>query len=193
MQFDLNRYRETFFEEAADHLAELEAGLLEMEGAGQDRELLNKVFRAAHSIKGAAGTLGLDEIGAFTHALESLLDRMRGGEVPITPARIDLLLRARDILAGLLAAARVQGAPPPATATVLEQLRQSQSVILSPAQATAPSEPPLRVYAIHFSPNPTVFLRGFEPLLLFRELENLGEIIEIVADCKAFSIAKTSK
>jgi len=179
MQLDLNRYREAFFEEAADHLSELEAGLLRLEETGQDSELLNSIFRAAHSIKGGASTLGLEDIANFTHALEGLLDQLRTGVQPVTPGRIDLLLRARDILAGLLAAARVQGAPPPATGSVLDQLRKAR---VDEAPAVGPSNPNLCVYTLLFAPNAEVFAHGFEPMLLLRELAHVGEILESVAE-----------
>ena len=77
MQVDLNRFRETFFQESAKHLAEMEAGLLRLDQGCFDPELLNSIFRAAHSIKGSSGMFGLDDIARFTHALESLLDRLQ--------------------------------------------------------------------------------------------------------------------
>ena len=81
MQIDLERFRETFFQEAEEHVAQMEAGLLALTAGDVDLEMLNAVFRGAHSIKGAAGTFGLTEITEFTHAMESLLDGMRSGGV----------------------------------------------------------------------------------------------------------------
>ena len=83
MQIDMNRFRATFYVEAAEHLEHMEAALLQLENAPQDSELLNSVFRAAHSIKGASTTFGLDEVGRFTHVCENLLARMRNGIIVV--------------------------------------------------------------------------------------------------------------
>jgi len=87
MEFDINRFRETFFQEASEHLGEMESGLLQLEGH-PNPELLNAIFRGAHSIKGAIGTFGFEDVARFTHAMEGLLDRMRAGDVPPSAERI---------------------------------------------------------------------------------------------------------
>ncbi len=81
MQIDLNRFRAAFFEEADEHLTNMEAALLQLESSQHDPEILNTIFRAAHSIKGASSTFGIDQVARFTHVLENLLDRMRDGEI----------------------------------------------------------------------------------------------------------------
>lgn len=138
MKIDLTQFRETFFEEAAEHLATMEEALLRLESAPQDEELLNSIFRCAHSIKGGSGTFGLTEVARFTHALESLLDRMRDGAIRATPALISLLLKASDVLTGLVASARTGEAPPGQMAEVLEGLKQ---VLNTPAEAPAQAPP----------------------------------------------------
>lgn len=65
MKIDLARFRETFFEEAAEHVATLEQGLLGLERPDADPDLLNSIFRAAHSIKGGSGTFGLEQVASF--------------------------------------------------------------------------------------------------------------------------------
>jgi two-component system chemotaxis sensor kinase CheA len=87
-----------------------------------DPEVLNSIFRAAHSIKGGSGTFGFDDVMRFTHRLEELLDRMREGKSEPTPARIDLLLRSCDMLRTLLAAAESGAIAPAEAATLLEDL-----------------------------------------------------------------------
>ncbi len=62
----------------------MEAALLQLENAPRDTELLNTIFRGAHSIKGASTTFGIDEVGRFTHVLENLLERLRDGVVDTT-------------------------------------------------------------------------------------------------------------
>ena len=97
---------EIFFEESAELLADFEAGVLDLEGNPGDLELLNRIFRAAHTIKGNAGMLGFEDIARFTHGLESLLDRFRSAEQAVTPAAIDMLLGAGDAIRGMLRAAQ---------------------------------------------------------------------------------------
>ena len=80
MQIDLKRFHETFFEEAEEHLGTIEAGLLSLTEQGADPELLNTIFRSAHSIKGAAGSFGFNELARLTHVMENVLDRLRSGK-----------------------------------------------------------------------------------------------------------------
>src|SRR5207245_8061027 len=124
----LRRFHATFFEESLEGAAAMEAELLDMERALQrangrpiafDPERLNRIFRAAHSIKGGSGTFGFTDIAEFSHALESLLDDARAGRRAIDTATAGLLLRAVDCLRGLIDAARHQR-PNPASA---ERLR----------------------------------------------------------------------
>ncbi len=100
---------EIFFEEAAELLADFEAALLELEESQGDAELLNRIFRAAHTIKGNAGMLGFDEIARFTHGLESLLDALRTGARPVTPDVVDALLVSGDVLRRMLRAQQTGG------------------------------------------------------------------------------------
>ena len=100
MQIDLKRFHAAFFDEAAEHLAVMEESLLALERTPEDGELLNRIFRAAHSVKGASGTFGFTDIATFTHSLESLLDRMRDREILPTPALVELLLKSADVLGG---------------------------------------------------------------------------------------------
>src|SRR5262245_23319892 len=98
-----------FFEEAAELLADFEAALLELEETQGDGELLNRIFRAAHTIKGNAGMLGFDAIARFTHGLESLLDALRTGARPVTADVIDALLASGDVLRRMLRAQQTGG------------------------------------------------------------------------------------
>ena len=101
MQIDLKRFHTAFFDEAAEHLAVMEESLLALERMPEDGELLNRIFRAAHSVKGASGTFGFTDIAAFTHSLESLLDRMRDREIIPTPALVELLLKSANVSGGI--------------------------------------------------------------------------------------------
>lgn len=106
MDVNLERFHQTFFDESVEHLASMEAALLELEGRPDDDERLNAIFRGAHSIKGASGTFGFTDVAQFTHTLESLLDRLRHHQIVASAGLVDLLLRATDMLRLLIAAAR---------------------------------------------------------------------------------------
>jgi two-component system, chemotaxis family, sensor kinase CheA len=93
---------EIFFEEAAELLADFETALLALEESPGDVELLNRIFRAAHTIKGNAAMLGFERIGHFTHALESLLDAVRTGTRAVGPDVVVALLGAGDVLRRML-------------------------------------------------------------------------------------------
>ena len=86
-----------FFEESFEGLNTMESGLLTL-GDGTDRETINNIFRAAHSIKGGAGTFGFMEISGFTHSVETLLDEMRNGTRAITPDALQVLLQSVDVI-----------------------------------------------------------------------------------------------
>jgi chemotaxis protein histidine kinase CheA len=101
-RLDMESVVEIFFDEAAELLADYETALLALEESQGDVELLNRIFRAAHTIKGNAAMLGFERIGHFTHALESLLDAVRTGTRAVGPAVVEALLAAGDVLRRML-------------------------------------------------------------------------------------------
>jgi two-component system chemotaxis sensor kinase CheA len=125
---------EIFFEEAAELLADFEAGVLDLEGTPGDLELLNRIFRAAHTIKGNAGMLGFEDLARFTHGLESLLDRFRSAEQAVTSAAIDMLLAAGDAIRGMLRIAQMGGEPTVAERDAAHHVRERLEVLLAPPE-----------------------------------------------------------
>ena len=102
MSNDFAQFQEAFFEEAAEHLAVVEEGLLELEQHPEDLDLLNKIFRSAHSIKGTTGMFGFNAVAQITHKIETLLDLLRNGQKKVSPSIADLLLKATDCLKTLI-------------------------------------------------------------------------------------------
>ncbi|MDP3801778.1 chemotaxis protein CheA [Brevundimonas sp.] len=98
----------TFFQECDELLGDLETGLLAIEAGSADDETVNAVFRAVHSVKGGAGAFGLDDLVRFAHVFETLLDEIRSGRRPCDDPTVKTLLRAADLLADHIAAARGQ-------------------------------------------------------------------------------------
>jgi two-component system chemotaxis sensor kinase CheA len=109
MTVDMSQFYQVFFDEAAEHLANMEQMLLDIDLASIDDEEMNAIFRAAHSIKGSAGTFGFQDLAQVTHELETLLDRVRKHEVVMTAAMVDASLEAGDLLRDLVAAHRGEG------------------------------------------------------------------------------------
>lgn len=143
MTVDLSEYHQMFFDEAAEHLQTMEHLLLGLDLDAPDHDQLNSIFRAAHSIKGGAGTFGFSDMAEVTHLLESLLDRLRNRSLAPTSAMIDAFLAATDVLVAQLQAHRHGDTADKANASAI-MLRLAQLAIASPPivvrQDSAPSE-----------------------------------------------------
>jgi two-component system chemotaxis sensor kinase CheA len=128
-----------FFQECDELLGDLEAGLLAIEAGSADDETVNAVFRAVHSVKGGAGAFGLDALVRFAHVFETLMDEVRSGRKPCDEATVKTLLRASDVLADHIAAARGHGEVDEARSAVLvaemELLTHGEA---APAASVAP-------------------------------------------------------
>ncbi|MET4615368.1 two-component system chemotaxis sensor kinase CheA [Stenotrophomonas sp. 2619] len=179
MSMDLQRFHATFFEESREGLDAMEAGLLALESGQQDPEIINSVFRAAHSIKGGAGTFGFDAIAALTHVLETLLDELRAGKRALEATAVDAMLSSVDVLRALLREAEHgQPADPQAVAAIkarLEAVLSGQAAAATPVAAAKVDDTP-EAWQIGFVPSPSLFMSGNDPLRIIRELEHLGSL-----------------
>jgi len=179
MGIDVSRFQETFFEESREGLDVMEAGLLGLNVHDANAETLNEIFRAAHSIKGGAGTFGFTAIGDFTHTLETLLDRVRNGEIAATPELVDVLLESVDVTRDLLDAARgeteLDAEAVAAAHARLQAWPGADDTNAAPVPA-AEAAVGTAGWRVRFAPEPGLFANGNEPLRLLRELTNLGEL-----------------
>ncbi len=183
----------TFREEAADRLDEVEEGLLELESAPGETALIDRIFRAIHTVKGSSGMFGLDAVSSFAHEVEAAFEHVRSGRLAVTRPLIDLSLTATDLIRTMLAA---PDQPLPADRErIVAGFRA-----LSPGGAPAPAKPkgatpvapsaaatPVSVtpaYRVRFRPGRDLLRDGTNPTLLLRELRDLGPC-EIVADTTA--------
>ena len=173
----------TYCEEANELLAELETSLLELEENPTDEDLIGRVFRAMHTIKGSGAMFGFDEIAAFTHEVETVFDLVRNGKMAVSKELLNLTLRARDHMKYLLDASvggeyveRAEGDTiisglrllvPASENRVTQQLVHSTSI-------PASSDDSRKTWRIRFKPNPEIFLAGSNPLGLINELRELG-------------------
>jgi two-component system chemotaxis sensor kinase CheA len=135
---DLSEFYDTFFDEADELLANMEQLLLGLDLSNPDSDDLNGIFRAAHSIKGGAGTFGcFEELAKTTHLLENLLDLIRHGELALRQDMIDLFLETKDVLTDQVAAYRGSEKPDQqAYERICAQLRQ---LALEHEQGSAPA------------------------------------------------------
>jgi two-component system chemotaxis sensor kinase CheA len=193
----------TFFQECEEQLAELESGLLAMEGGDTDTETVNAVFRAVHSVKGGAGAFGLDDLVRFSHVFETSLDEVRAGRLAASDAVVKALLRSADVLADLVRAARDGGevdqsrcdaiAAELAAVAGIEEAADGgddgmgeidfQPMQMAPldldldepaAELDAAPEP--AGWTLRFKPRAELYAKANETVLLLRELARLGEV-----------------
>jgi two-component system chemotaxis sensor kinase CheA len=188
--------KQTFFQECEEQLAELETGLLAIEAGDTDPETVNAVFRAVHSIKGGAGAFSLVDLVRFAHVFETALDHLRAGRLAATPDVLKIMLRAADVLADLVRAARDGNAVDEARSLALaEELRgldpnggtdegedDLAGLNFQPVQVCfddldeAPVEAPSKQgFTIRFKPKPSLYAKANESALILRELGRLGE------------------
>ncbi len=134
----MSQFFQVFFEEASEHLASMESQLLSLDVADPSMDDMNAIFRAAHSIKGGAGTFGFTDMTEVTHILETLLDKLRKQEMTLTNDMVSVFLEAGDAIAMQLAAHRGEGEVNQdqikAVCAKLEQLSGSDAV---PVEALA--------------------------------------------------------
>ncbi|HZF98552.1 MAG TPA: Hpt domain-containing protein, partial [Pseudoxanthomonas sp.] len=179
MNMDMQRFHATFFEESREGLAAMESGLLALEQGSRDAELINSIFRAAHSIKGGSATFGFEAVAGLTHVLETLLDELRSGVRAVGAASIDAMLGSVDVLRALLAEAEHGHAvDAEAVRAAHARLGAVMAGADEPAAATAGSsaaahDPP-EGWRIGFAPSPSLFMSGNDPLRILRELERLA-------------------
>lgn len=188
MNNEFSQFQDAFFEEAGEHLAVVEEGLLALEQHPEDLDLLNKIFRSAHSIKGASGMFSFNAVAQFTHKMETLLDLLRKGQKSVSPSIADLLLRATDCLKTLIESAKT-GAP------VDEKTVQRLTAELAVSQGSSDNQPIPRQenpaapigsqvhrYHIAWTPPAWLFQRGLDPLQILKELADLGPLTQVTVD-----------
>jgi two-component system chemotaxis sensor kinase CheA len=188
MTLDLAQFHDTFFEESFEALSSMEAALLKLSAGEVDKDLINTIFRVAHSIKGGSATFGFSDVAGFTHTLETLLDELRAGKRQVHPALVDLLLRSGDMMREMLVATKDQQPLDKARIAALHrQIEAELAVVGAPASpvaagpapapavtASAPHAAGSAGWRIHFAPGPKLLRHGNDPLRILRELNGLG-------------------
>ncbi|MFQ5559330.1 MAG: chemotaxis protein CheW, partial [Nitrospinota bacterium] len=130
-----NSLRNEFIEEALEHLSTVEEGVLHLENSGFDKDVINKVFRSVHTVKGGSGFFDLNEVFSLSHLLEDLLQKIRDGVIGFESKHITPVLRSVDALITMLenAPAVPEGLDIPGTEGMLKELLN-----ISPGAASPP-------------------------------------------------------
>jgi two-component system chemotaxis sensor kinase CheA len=188
MTIDLTQFHDGFYEESFEAVGRMEQALLQLGAGPVDPDLINTIFRVAHSIKGGAATFGFGQISSFTHTLETVLDELRGRRMQVTSALSDLLLRSVDLLREMLRGQ--QGGQPTDAQRVADLQFDLELTVAHRGAAVATAQPAAvdltrgTLYQIMFRPLPQLLARGNDPLRMFRELRELGELT-VSADVSA--------
>jgi two-component system chemotaxis sensor kinase CheA len=193
---NIDQFRHGFQEEARELLVELEAVLLELNEQREDGELVGRVFRALHTIKGSGAMFGFDALAGFAHKLENAFDEVRKGHLAVTAELVDLTLSALDQIramveegggetavdaagcAEILAKLRTltgnaEGAPPAYLRHGAKQEAGPRAEEKVQVEAAREEE---RVWSIRFAPGPDLMRYGADPILLVRELGRIGRL-----------------
>jgi len=172
--------RQAFREEAFELLGELESSLLELEEDPKNSEVVNRVFRAMHTIKGSGAMFGFEDIASFTHEVETVFDMARNGQIAVSKELLDLTLLARDHILAMLEG-EDQGGEARAR-KVIVGLKALSPVTEEPPSVPEAEVPPccdkapeLAAWRIRFVPARNIFLTGTNPAALLEELCEMGE------------------
>ena len=193
MSMDISDFYQTFFDEADELLADMEQHLLDLVPEAPDSEQLNAIFRAAHSIKGGAGTFGFTILQETTHLMENLLDEARRGEMQLNTDIINLFLETKDIMQEQLDAYKSSAEPDAASFEyICNALRQL--ALEAKGEASAPAVPAAKLSVVDAVAEPDTApdapagklrvvlsrLKENEVNLLEEELGNLATLSNVV-------------
>ena len=186
-------FQSKFVEEATDNINDIEEALLELELSPGNKSLVERVFRAMHSLKGGGAMFGFNRLSEFTHRMENVYDLVRSGQMQVTQSLLSVTLKSVDLLKELINHDRADSQP------VKEQLKQlsasidqiikDETTFLIQKAGTEPQklnaveglEPKLQMatYYVHFYPGPHILENGTNVLYLLDELHELGHLYAI--------------
>ena len=186
MSDPLEQFKSVFFEEGGEAIDAIESNLLGLGDGPIDSEVINDIFRAAHSLKGGSATFGMSFLTEFTHVMETLLDKVRANQLDMTQDIIDCLFSSLDILRNLIAHYQYQD---DINQAELNNVRQSLEALLIGGAAAKPSQPaPAKVntgniWKVTLAPFEGIMMTGNDPLRYIEELQDLGNI-EVKVDTR---------
>jgi two-component system, chemotaxis family, sensor kinase CheA len=205
---DTNQYMGMFMDESREHLQALNRCLLELEAAPGNLQLLDEIFRSAHTLKGMSATMGFHDIAEITHEMENILDMLRKGQMRVTSGIVDLLFKCLDCLEQLVEGVAEGSVVHVDTAGLVVQIRTAAAgdisgLVLSSTEAaatvaeveivpdfqiplndvdyrtvSAAMQKGLHTYEIQVGLNETCLLKAARAYLVFSALEDMGDIIK---------------
>ena len=189
MDYSLDDFKARFIEEAADNINDLEKALLELEKTPSDKNLVEKIFRSMHSLKGGGGMFGFDQLSEFTHDLESIYDLIRSGSLQVSSSLLSITLESVDLLRDLI---NPQASNEEGVRVRFEEMkRKAQTLVRNETEGVLSSirlnqlpqdekdgtEAERTTYYVRFSPDPEVLMNGTNLLYLIDELYSLGSVM----------------
>lgn len=179
-----------FISEAAEQIEAIETLLLELEEQPDNRELLDSLFRCAHTVKGSAGIFGLNRVVEFTHHVETLLDKMRDGDIALNPDISTLLLQCNDQIKFLVDTAADESADTAEQKEMradlvvrLRALTEGETVApieaLPVASSSAANDLSPKLWSISARFGAETFRNGMDPLSIARYLATIGTVKSI--------------
>lgn len=172
-ELDVSKYKELFISEAEEHIESMNNALVELEKDPDDIEIVNQIFRSAHTLKGMALTIGYEKISRLSHDIENVLDRVRRGELQVTQELIDTLFKSFDALEQLVSKGDVD----------IASIQNALSKIYE-MEAEVKKVPMARAFKIAINLQEGSLYRGARAVRILRELGELGEIVEISPEMK---------
>jgi len=201
MSVDLSQFHQVFFEESYEGLDVMESALLNIDISEIDDETINEIFRAAHSIKGGSGTFGFKDIAEFTHVVETLLDLIRSDQFEMKADHVDLFLKSVDCIrtminqleSGVSCDMEVADELKAAFNRLLDGEDAanggSNQVDLNKTDESQDNQSNAEGWQIYFKPELDILRTGNDPVRMFRELSELGElsVIAVTDDIPSIS------
>ena len=172
---DMKEIMEDFLIEAFELIEQIDHDLVELEANPEDLELLNRIFRVAHTVKGSSSFLNFDVLTELTHHMEDVLNKARKGELKITPDIMDVVLESVDMMKGLLESIRDNGSDAAAGIDIknicasLTQISEGEAPSAAPAAPAAPAPEPVK------EPEPVAPVEEAAPEVSDAELSKLSD------------------
>lgn len=172
----MEMHRQAYIEETRELLGELEIALLELEEKPNDENLIGRVFRAMHTIKGSGAMFGFDGIAEFTHEVETVFDLVRRGELTVNRELTNLALSARDHIREMLESGEdsVDEHRSKEIISFFKSLIPEETLKKDESPEASYEAEPAFTCRIRFKPDEDIFLYGVNPILLLNETRELG-------------------
>ncbi|KKM12375.1 chemotaxis protein CheA [Clostridiales bacterium PH28_bin88] len=207
-QFDMSQYLGVFLDETEEQLQEMDQAILLLEQDRNNTGLLNKIFRAAHTIKGSSASMGFDEIATLTHDMENVLDKLRHQELEVSREIIDLLLACLDHLRVLKNRVASSVEVEVDVNPLIRRLKAAASQELAPVAATIDMAPAVelddveqnvvraaevkgyRVYHVAITIEPGCLMKSARAYIVFNNLKDIGEVIKTIPSTEEIEAEK---